>query len=101
MKQRSQLLRRKTFERDNFTCQKCKIEDRTIKILEAHHIILLVMGGKDEINNLITLCKNCHHYAPNDKNEFKEYMEDEMTGFATTLIRITKKVMKENSDLFK
>lgn len=29
--------------------------------IEAHHIIYLSAGGPDELFNLISLCKHCHH----------------------------------------
>ena len=92
MKPRNQTLRKKAFERDNFTCQKCKLEDKTGKLLEAHHINLLVLEGKDEVENLITLCKDCHHFAPNSKKEFEKYMQEECTGTMTTLIKSINKV---------
>lgn len=100
MRQRSQTLKKKAFERDNFTCQKCKIQDKTAKILEIHHIIPLVLGGKDELCNLITLCFDCHRYAPNKKEEFEEYMKDECEGTLTTLMKSWQKVQKEHPELF-
>ncbi len=93
MRKRNQTLRKKAFERDDFTCQKCKIQDKTARILEAHHITLLVIGGEDNLDNIITLCGDCHHFAPNDIKEFEEYMEDEMDGFSTTLMKVWQKVI--------
>jgi hypothetical protein len=93
-------LRKIVFERDNYTCQKCKTQDKTARILEAHHKIPLVYGGKDELYNLVTLCFDCHHFAPNNIKEFEEYMEDEMDGTSTTLIKAFGKVRKENPELF-
>jgi 5-methylcytosine-specific restriction endonuclease McrA len=52
MKERNQALRKKVFERDNFTCQKCKIQDKSARTLEAHHINPLYAGGIDKIENL-------------------------------------------------
>ena len=100
MKKRNQSLRRKVFERDSFACQKCKIQDKTGKKLEAHHIIPLYLEGNDEIINLITLCLNCHHYAPNNKSEFEEYIKEEMDGSLTILMKSWKKVIQEHSELF-
>jgi len=97
MKKRNQTLRKDAFKRDKFTCQKCKIQDKTARILEAHHITLLVMGGEDNLDNIITLCGDCHHFAPNDIKEFEEYMKDEMEGFSTTWMKIWKKVMSEQN----
>jgi len=93
-------LRRKTLERDNFTCQKCKREDKTGNSLEVHHIIPLYVEEKDELDNLITLCNDCHHFAPNHKEEFDEYMKEECTGTMTILIKSINKVREEHPELF-
>jgi 5-methylcytosine-specific restriction endonuclease McrA len=100
MKPRNQTLRKKVFERDNFSCQKCKIQDKTAKTLEVHHIMPLGYGGKDEINNLITLCSDCHHFAPNTKKEFDEYIKEECDGTMTTFIKAFKKVRLDHKELF-
>jgi len=56
------------FERDNWTCQKCK--NRSSKnnnlILHAHHIkpFALFPELRFDINNGITLCKECHNKEP-------------------------------------
>ncbi len=96
MKERNQILRKKVFERDDFTCQKCKIQDKTARILEAHHINPLYLEGKDEMENLITLCFDCHHFAPDNKEEFDKYMQEEMEGTLTILMKAWNKVREEN-----
>ena len=99
MKKRNQRLKKDAFKRDNFTCQKCKIQDKTVRILEAHHIIPLVMEGSDNLDNIITLCGDCHHFAPNDIKEFEEYMGDEMEGILNMWVKVWKKVIsKENKN---
>lgn len=45
------------FARDNYTCQVCK---RKNKILRTHHIIYRSNGGSDRVDNLITVCIDCH-----------------------------------------
>lgn len=46
------------FARDNYTCQCCgKSKD---KILQTHHIIYRSNGGTDRVDNLITVCTDCH-----------------------------------------
>jgi len=50
-------LRLATLIRDNFTCQCCKAKHIS---LEAHHIHYRKDGGKETINNLITVCSTCH-----------------------------------------
>ena len=49
-------LRIATLMRDGYQCTQCKEK----KSLDAHHIIWREYGGKDTIENLITLCKRCH-----------------------------------------
>jgi 5-methylcytosine-specific restriction endonuclease McrA len=44
------------FERDKWSCQVCKIRQN----LQAHHIIYRSQGGKDELDNLLTVCSACH-----------------------------------------
>lgn len=46
------------FARDNYTCQCCgKSKD---KILQTHHIIYRSNGGTNRVDNLITVCTDCH-----------------------------------------
>lgn len=44
-------------DRDNYTCQCCGKKHAR---LEVHHIIYRSNGGSDDLENLITLCKDCH-----------------------------------------
>jgi 5-methylcytosine-specific restriction endonuclease McrA len=99
MRERNQILRKKALERDNFTCQKCKLQDKTGKFLEVHHVIPLYIKKIDTLDNLITLCHNCHKYVPDKKEDFDKYMEDEIDGTATRLIEIWKKVRQEHPEL--
>lgn len=52
-------LRFEVFKRDNFTCQYCgaKAPDA---ILEVDHIEPVAKGGKNDILNLITSCRECN-----------------------------------------
>ena len=50
-------LRLATLMRDRFTCKACSAKNTK---LEAHHIIFRSQGGKDTLDNLITLCSSCH-----------------------------------------
>ena len=45
------------FARDNYTCQVCGAKD---KILQTHHIKFRSNGGTDRVDNLITVCTDCH-----------------------------------------
>jgi RNA-directed DNA polymerase len=46
-----------TKERDDYRCVVC---GRTEDLLDAHHIQARREGGTDDLDNLITLCRNCH-----------------------------------------
>jgi RNA-directed DNA polymerase len=50
-------LRMECIKRDKGVCQICQ---RPKTNLDAHHIIPLAEGGEDRLDNLITVCKNCH-----------------------------------------
>lgn len=53
------------FARDDYTCQVCgKSKD---KILQTHHIIYRSNGGTDRVDNLITVCTDCHTSANHKK----------------------------------
>ena len=45
------------FERDNYTCQCC---GKKSKVLQTHHIIYRSNGGTNRVDNLITVCTDCH-----------------------------------------
>jgi 5-methylcytosine-specific restriction protein A len=49
-------------KRDNYRCQHCnRTADYANKVyLEVHHIDGLAEGGSHELENLLTLCPNCH-----------------------------------------
>lgn len=99
MRQRNKPLKLKALKRDNFTCQKCGLEDKKATKLEAHHIVPLYMDGKDELDNLIILCFDCHHFVPDKKSNFDEYMLEEIDGTLTTLMKAWKLVRKEHPEL--
>jgi len=50
-------LRIATLMRDGYQCTQCRRKNTR---LEAHHIVWKEHGGKDTIENLITLCSPCH-----------------------------------------
>ena len=54
--------RKKVYKRDNFTCQNCGREGgpRGTAELHAHHIVPKSSGGSHQLNNLQTLCSDCH-----------------------------------------
>ena len=73
--------RKKVYERDNHTCQRCK--DNTGGNLVAHHINSYHWdkNSRTDINNGITLCEDCHKefhsmygYKDNDMFQFSQFM---------------------------
>ena len=51
--------------RDGHTCQCCKGKRKDTK-LEVHHIIYRSNGGRDDADNLVTLCHTCHKAVHNN-----------------------------------
>jgi hypothetical protein len=51
-------IRKEVLKRDNNKCQKCGEIANII-----HHIMPRSLGGSDLLNNLVTLCKQCHMIA--------------------------------------
>jgi len=73
-------IRKKVLERDNFTCQKCGFQDKTMQNIEIHHIKPKIFGSDDNLDNLITLCSICHHYAPDLESAFQTYISEKIDG---------------------
>ena len=51
---------RQRFKMDGYKCMRCKTHHNWGKGLTAHHILARRDGGKDFIDNLISLCSVCH-----------------------------------------
>lgn len=51
--------RLRILERDDYTCQNCRVRFAA-DMLEVHHIKPKAKRGKDFMTNLITLCLRCH-----------------------------------------
>jgi 5-methylcytosine-specific restriction endonuclease McrA len=51
------LVRLQVLARDRWQCKYCGKRTN----LEVHHQQSRAQGGKDQIENLITLCSECHH----------------------------------------
>lgn len=49
------------FNRDNYTCTYCgrNVKEDNIK-LEVDHILSVVNGGSNKLNNLTTVCRECN-----------------------------------------
>lgn len=61
-------LRSKILERDGYSCRLCGSDQD----LEVHHMQALFQGGKSTEDNLITLCMECHAFAPEDNVKSNE-----------------------------
>lgn len=48
------------FKRDDFTCQYCGKKIGQDVVLEIDHIIPVIEGGKNDLENLITSCYDCN-----------------------------------------
>lgn len=55
-------LRNSVLQRDDFVCQCCGIKmiGARAGLTAAHHILPVHVGGKDKMENLVTLCVGCH-----------------------------------------
>lgn len=62
-------LRKATILRDNCKCQEC---GKTNCVLEVHHIKARKYGGANTIENLITLCSNCHQKTEGHEKDYEE-----------------------------
>ena len=81
----SKKLRFEVFKRDNFTCQYCGNKAPDV-ILEVDHITPVSKGGKNNILNLITSCRDCnrgksknlltdHQVLDKERNQMEELQE--------------------------
>jgi len=72
-----QMLREDVLQRDGHECQFCESADD----LHAHHIHAVKDGGEDRLENLTTLCEECHftlhRVGPNDAGRFTVDLLDE------------------------
>ena len=62
----SEVLKEKVRKRDNNVCYVCENN----KDLEVHHVLPRKLGGKNEEDNLITLCAKCHRHIETGNREY-------------------------------
>lgn len=82
-------IRKAVLVRDENTCQICKIisGQEYTEVLDIHHIVEVYLGGKDNVDNLVTSCTVCHKlihlYARGELHmrPFEEMGEDEHEKF--------------------
>lgn len=86
--------------RDNFVCQKCGQD----YLLEVHHILALYLGGDNSVQNLITLCSDCHEHCPDDPNKLYDYLSVPLkhygNAFLPLLISYHNKVFNQICEIF-
>ena len=99
-------------ERDHHECQVCKSKNK----LQVHHIIKQKNGGKNTMDNLVTLCSSCHRHIEigdiphavdkcfeNIKKEYliednkRVYLEKTNEELRQGLFAIFKKIEKNNN----
>ena len=61
-------IRKAVILRDNNKCMEC---NKSNTILEVHHIRAKRYGGSNTLNNLITLCSNCHQKTEGREKDFE------------------------------
>lgn len=61
-------IRKAVILRDNNKCMEC---NKSNTILEVHHIRAKRYGGSNTLNNLITLCSNCHQKTKAREKDFE------------------------------
>lgn len=52
------ILRNQVFERDNYRCKYC--QEYVYDSPQCDHIVPLILGGTNDIENLTTSCKRCN-----------------------------------------
>lgn len=78
-------MRSEVLARDNSECLRCGASEN----LEVHHIVPVSRGGAHEIENLATLCSDCHNDArlsnspegeipAYPRGQFEEWLNDEL-----------------------
>ena len=68
------VLRRRVLKRDGYRCTRCGRSPRKVwgLRLEVHHVRPVHRGGKSVIENLRTLCRECHlahHRVHNNRRQ--------------------------------
>ena len=82
--------------RDKYTCQYCGKKNCRV---EAHHIIFKSKGGGDTLENLITLCEDCHKAVHLGKIELKLKGKRKSTlKYATQMSIIRSMLLKKYPD---
>lgn len=71
-------------KRDQYRCQYCRRRDDGYIDLHVHHIRPVSNGGTHDLDNLVTLCNNCHnrvhHGQFDDREELPPEIIDELNS---------------------
>ena len=103
----SKKLRLEVFKRDNFKCFYCGVKpsDRDDVILEIDHVLPVCEGGTNDIDNLVTSCKDCNRGKGktklNDKNysSLKKAEHDAVDGKIDVMKEFVKSRMNKSREI--
>ena len=65
-------IRRRALVRDNYLCQYCRTEGVYTPATDVDHRIPKTDGGTDHLDNLQSLCKNCHNEKTASEGKSKQ-----------------------------
>ena len=89
-------IKSEVFSRDGFKCQKCGFMANSEE-LEIHHIKMRVDGGENLTDNLVTLCFICHHFAPDNEEDFEIYLKEKLDGTILDTFRKSQKSISKRT----
>ena len=89
-------IKSEVFNRDKFRCQKCSHPGNSEE-LEVHHIKMRVDEGRDEADNLVTLCFICHYFAPDNEDDFKIFLGEKVDGAILDTFRKSQRSISKRS----
>ena len=71
-----QVARKRVWNRDRATCQRCGAKrSRKRRSLHIHHIVpYAVEELRADVSNLVLLCHDCHRWVHSHKNTDKEFI---------------------------
>lgn len=65
-------VKKEVLNRDDYTCQKCGFKgyrDKKLSFVTVHHKMPYRVGGEHVLDNLETLCEDCHREADREWNK--------------------------------
>ena len=71
-------IRKAVILRDGGKCMEC---GKTNTVLEVHHIKPKRLNGSNTLNNLITLCRKCHHKTEGVEEQYMQHYYDMIGSF--------------------